>query len=66
MTATLKEAWKAHRHLRGPRVFYRPGTGKLETLTHKIFTNGLKAAERRAGLIAKGNHTSCATRSARI
>jgi len=61
MTKRLQAALKAHKHLRGPRVFYRDD-GK--TISLKILQKWVMAAQRRAELRATGGvhvlrHTFC-------
>ncbi len=61
LTAALAEALKAHRHLRGPRVLYKPdGT----TVRKKAVHEWMEKAQRRAGLEVTGGyhllrHTFC-------
>jgi integrase len=62
MTARLRDALKAYRHLRGPRVFYRADGSAYSEETVR---GALKRAERRAGMpVTKGKchklrHTFC-------
>lgn len=61
MTKRLQAALKAHKHLRGSRVFYRDDG---QTITPKILQKWVMAAQRRAGLRDTGGvhllrHTFC-------
>ena len=62
MTSRLREALRAHRHLRGARVLYRDDGG---VLTESALREAIARAARRATCEARGR-TCCITRSARI
>jgi integrase len=53
MTARLKQALQAHRHLRGPLVLYRPNG---DSLTDSAVREAVGRAARRAGLPNNGPH----------